>query len=368
MAKLSLEQITLLSDPANIELTSEIYTIFSKKYNKELKKQGRFVKEFNPGDLCINRFKDGEPNISINTNVRERKVYVIKSAYAVEEKYEPKEETPKLKFDPARAYEELFVINDALKRASAKDITNVMFYMPYLRQDRKDRPRRPITAKRYAQLTENSGAKRILTLEPHFKQAPGFYEIPFDDLKSSILFAEYLERKFPNLKKDFVVASPDLGGGERAEELAKYLGLPVVIGYKRRDPVTGKIELKGVLKMSDVDLKGKNIIIFDDIIDSGGSIIKSAENLWAEGAANIYACCAHPVLSQNAKQNLKEAGINIIASNSIPIFDKEKYDNIEIISLAPMGATAFYGIITGEGLTENLFVYDNYKKIVQNSL
>lgn len=357
MVREGIEKLVLLSDHGTAQLTSEIYNYLSKKLNK------KHLEEFKPEHICLNRFKDGEPNIRIDVNVRERNVYVVKSFNALMEKYDPKTEKPKIKLDQAKGYEELFVINDALKRASAREISNVLFYLPYLRQDRKDQPRRPITAKRYAQLTESSGAKRILTLEPHFKQVPGFYEIQFDDLKASIIFAEHFETSFEKELDQFVVVSPDLGGGERAEELAKNLNLPLVIDYKRRDLKTGKIEMRGILKMSDVDLKGKRAIIFDDIIDSGSSIIKAAENLKNEGIAKTYACCAHPVFSENAVERLGAEGIEVIVTNSI-VLPKE-YPHVKVISLGRIGAEAIYGIYTGQGISKNLFDYKNYKQLVK---
>ena len=360
MVRKGLETLVLLSDHGTAELTDEMYFYLSKKLSK------RHLEEFKPEHLYLNRFKDGEPNIRIDANVRKRNVFVIKSFNALVKRYDPKKEEPEIKFDPAKGYEELFVINDALKRASANEISNVLFYMPYLRQDRKDQPRRPITSKRYAQLTENSGAKRILTLEPHFKQLPGFYELQFDDLKSSIIFSEYFETNYKKKLKKFVVASPDLGGGERANELAQNLKLPLVIDYKRRDPRTGEIKMRGILKMSDVDLKGKYAILFDDIIDSGGSIIKAAENLKNEGIKKVYACCAHPVFSENAAEKLADAGIEVIVTNSI-LLDKE-YPNVKVISLGRIGAEAIYEIYTGGSLSTNLFNYNNYKKLLKQSL
>ena len=357
MVNRDLEKLILLSDYGTAQLTDEIYFYLNKRLNKKR------LQEFSKDHLYINRFRDGEPNIRIDVNVREKDVFIIKSFNALAKKYDPKKEKPTIKFDQAKGYEELFVINDALKRASARGLANVIFYIPYLRQDRKDQPRRPITSKRYAQLTENSGATRILTLEPHFKQVPGFYEIPFDDLKSSIIFAEYFETKFK--LDNFIIASPDLGGGDRAEELAKNLELPLVVDYKRRDPKTGNIEVRGILKMSDIDLKGKHAIIFDDMIDSGGSIIKAAGNLKQEGVEEVYACCAHPVFSDNAAEKLGKAGINVIVTNSI-LLDK-KYPNVDVISLGRIGAEAIYGIYTGKGLSKNLFNYKNYKKLLQES-
>lgn len=357
MSKQDLEKLVLLSDHAHAELTDEIYSYLKKKLSK------KYLQEFKPEHLYINRFKDGEPNIRIDTNVRERDVYVVKSFNALIKKYIPeKGEEPELKFDPAKGYEELFVINDSLKRASARRIANVLFYIPYLRQDRKDQPRRPITAKLYAKLTEMSGATRILTLEPHFKQAPGFYEIPFDDLQSAMVFSEHFETNFKKELKNLIAASPDLGGGDRAEMLAKNLKLPLVVDYKRRDPKTGKVEVRGILKMSDVDLKGKSAILFDDIIDSGGSIIKAAENLREEGIEKIYACCPHPVFSENAAEKLANAEIEVIVTNSII---HKKYDHVKVISLGRIGAEAIYQIYTGGSLSTNLFDYENYKKLVK---
>lgn len=356
MVRNGIEKLVLLSDHGTDQLTDELYFYLKKKLDNN------YLEPFRPEHLYINRFKDGEPNIRIDVNVRERNVFVVKSFNALSKGYDiKKEEKPEIKFDQAKGYEELFVINDALKRASAREICNVLFYMPYLRQDRKDQPRRPITAKRYAQLTENSGAKRILTLEPHFKQLQGFYEIPVDDLKSSIIFAEYFETNFD--LSNFIVASPDLGGGERAEELAKNLKLPLVVDYKRRDPITGEITMKGIFKMNDVDLKGKSAILFDDMIDSGGSIIKAKQNLINEGVEKVYACCAHPIFSENAAEKLGKEGIEVVITNSI-LLDKE-YPHIRVLSLGRIGAEAIYGIYTGKGISQDLFNYQNYKKLVK---
>lgn len=348
------ERVVILADHASVPIASKVHKILSKRLNKK-----GVLMPFSEDHLYLNRFKNNEVEVQIKTNVRKKDVFLIKSFNVVEKRWGKKKDVS-LICDPNAGYAELLAINDALKRASAKEIANVILYMPYLRQDRKDKPRVPITAKQKAKAKEASGATRILTIDPHFKQIQGFYEIPFDDLKSSIIFADYFQSNFKNLKKEFVVASPDIGGGERAEDLAKILGLPLVINYKRRKD--GNIKIRGILKMDEVDLKGKSIIIYDDIVDSGGSLIESTHLLREEGVKNIYACCTHAVLSGDAKETLKKNEINLVTTNSILVPDKEKYPNISVVSLHFLTAMAIYAIYSGSSLSD-LFHYKKYVEL-----
>ena len=367
-----MEETVILSDYGSAPLATEIYRILAQKPGLP-----GALRPFNPNDLYLNRFRDGEVDAQICTNMRDRMVFILKSPLGLESRWDPdaKDGFQKghayklvgeqweqradlsLEYSPPRWIEELAVINDAAKRASSAKNVNMMFYMPYLRKDRKEKPRVPITAKLMAKLHEASGVDHVITLEPHFKQLGGFYEIPFDVLSSAILCADYFKSTFKSLE-DFVVTSLDVGGVERAQGFAQLLGLPLVMSNKRRDPVTG--ETRAEILKGDLDLGGKKAITFEDLVDSGGSVVHHGKDLQELGITDLYACCAHPVLSGNAVSRLAEAKIHLVTTNSIPL---KKSEYIEVLSLAHIGAEAIYQLCTSGSISESLFDLKKYQAL-----
>lgn len=264
------------------------------------------------GKAEVKRFSDGEININIGESVRGADVFIVQPLS-----------------NPANEnLMELLIMMDALKRASAKSINTVMPYYGYARQDRKTRARDPITAKLVADLVTTAGADRVITMDLHAGQIQGFFNIPVDHLKSLPILAKYFEQKE---FADAVVVSPDMGGVTRARELAQRLQLPIAIIDKRR-PEPNVAEIMSIIGK----VKGKTVIMIDDIIDTAGTISLGAKALLEQGAKEVYACCTHPVLSGPAMERLTEAPIKeIVVTNTIPQGDKH-LDKIRVLSVAPL--------------------------------
>ncbi|HHV00884.1 MAG: ribose-phosphate pyrophosphokinase [Defluviitoga tunisiensis] len=249
------------------------------------------------GDCEVSTFADGEINVRINETVRGFDVYVIQS------------------FSPPvnNHIMELLIMIDALKRASAGSISVIIPYYGYARQDRKARGRDPITAKLVANLITVAGATRVVTIDLHAEQIQGFFDIPVDNLWSYPIFTKYFLEEIKIPSKNTVVVSPDVGGVKRARKFAEKLGCPLAILDKRRpkDNVAEIINLIG-------DVKDANCILFDDIIDTGGSLLAASEALNKAGAKSIIACATHGVFSQNAVENLQNSRIDkIIVTDTI---------------------------------------------------
>jgi len=263
-------------------------------------------------DALITRFSDGEIRVQIKENVRGSDVFVIQSLC-----------------NPANDnIMELLLTLDALRRSSASRITAVIPYYAYARQDRKDKPRVPISAKLLADLIETSGADRVLTVDLHSAQIQGFFDIPVDNLYALPVIYKYLESK--NLD-DIVVVSPDAGGVERARNLANKLNGGLAIIYKRR-PAPNVVETLDVIG----DINGKNAIIIDDMIDTAGTITAAANMLIEKGAKSVIAACTHPVLSGPAVERLKNSVIDeVIVTDTIPVKNKE-FDKLKVLSMADL--------------------------------
>ncbi len=242
---------------------------------------------------------------------------------------------------------ELLIMIDALRRASANRITCVMPYFAYARSDKKDQPRVPITAKLVADLITVAGASRIATMDLHADQIQGFFNIPVDHLMSAPLFARYFKQQFKS--EDLVVVSPDSGGANRARSFAERLECNLAIGDKRRTGNDDNAVLQNII--GDVD--GKVAILFDDIIDTGGSMCKVAAAVKAKGAKKVIAACAHGVLSGKAIENLENSPIDkLYITNSIPLTpEKEKCNKIVQLSIAEMLAMAIKKIHIEESLS-----------------
>ncbi len=250
--------------------------------------------------LCaatVTHFSDGETWVEIEENVRGADVFVIQSTC-----------------HPANEHiMEMLIMIDALKRASADRITAVLPYYGYARQDRKVSPRTPISSKLVADLITAAGATRVLTVELHAGQIQGFFDIPVDHLFAKPVLLEYLRERFP--KDQIVVVAPDAGGAERARSFAKLLDSPMAMIDKRR-PRPNVTEVMHIIG----DVEGRNAVIVDDIMDTGGTMVKAAESVMANGAASVCACVTHAVLSGPAIERLNESMIEeLIVTDTVPL-------------------------------------------------
>jgi len=263
----------------------------------------------------IKRFADGEVYVEINENIRGNSIFVIQSTS-----------------NPANDnLMELLICIDALRRSSAKNITAVIPYFGYARQDRKVVPRTAISAKLVSNLITNAGANRILSVDLHAGQIQGFFDIPVDNLFATPIFARHIKRKL-NLK-NLICVSPDVGGVERTRALSRRINSSIAIIDKRR-PAPGKSEVMNIVG----NVKNKDCVIVDDIIDSGGTIVNAAMALKNKGAKNVYVYITHAVLSGQAVTKIEKSQIKkLITTDTIDNSKKiGKSKKIEIISIAPM--------------------------------
>src|SRR5437016_1354201 len=270
------------------------------------------------GAAVEKHFSDGEIYVQIHENVRGADVFVIQPT-----------STP-----VDRNLMELLLMIDALKRASAQRITAVLPYYGYARQDRKDKPRVPISAKLVAAILETAGASRVLTLDLHASQIPGFFEIPVDHLFSMPVMIDYY--KALNLP-DLTVVSPDAGGVERARAFAKRLNSPLAIIDKRREEAN-VAEVMNVVG----EVEGRNCLLVDDLIDTAGTLVKGAEALLEKGAASVSACATHAVLSGPAVSRIDASELKeVVVTNSIPLSEEaNRSKKIRSLSIAKLMATA----------------------------
>jgi len=274
------------------------------------------------GKVEMGRFSDGEIYFQILENVRGADVFVVQPCH----------------YPVDNHLLELLLMIDAFKRASAWRITAVLPYYCYARQDRKDKPRVPISAKLVADLLETAGANRALTLDLHAPQIQGYFDVPVDHLFASPVLVEYFKHlNLPNL----TVVSPDAGGVERARFFAKKLDAPLAIVDKRRvdKDVSEVMHLIG-------DVKGRSTLIVDDIIDTAGTLVKTADALLAEGSTQVYAACTHPVLSGPAIERIKKSRIKeVVATDSVPLSEEAKaIGKITILSVADLLARGIRSI------------------------
>jgi ribose-phosphate pyrophosphokinase len=274
------------------------------------------------GQIKLKRFSDGEINLQILENVRGADCFVVQPSCSPVEFH----------------LMEVFCMMDALKRSSAERITAVLPYYGYGRQDRKDKPRVPISAKLVASLLEKAGADRIMALDLHAAQIQGFFDIPVDHLFFRPVMIDYFR---PQNIANLTVVSPDAGGVERARSVAKRLNAPLAIIDKRREEAN-VAEVMNVIGA----VEGKNCLIVDDLIDTGGTLVKGAEALLEFGAASVTACATHAVLSGPAVQRIGESRIKeVIFSNSIPLSEEAKAcGKIRQLSVAPLLARAVQSI------------------------
>ncbi len=274
-------------------------------------------------DAEIKHFKDREISVDIQQNVRGKDVFVIQSTST-----------------PANDHiMELLITIDALRRASAKRITAVIPYFGYARQDRKSSPRAPISAKLVANLIVSAGADRILTMDLHASQIQGFFDIPVDNLYASPVFAKYIKENFKS--DNLVVISPDVGGMVRARDVAKRINAELAIVDKRR-PKAGVSEVMNIIG----DVAGKNCIIVDDIVDSGGTLCNAADALIEKGALSVSACITHGVLSGEACKKVVNSSLQslVITDSIMPTEEALGVKNIKIIDISDLLSKAIRNI------------------------
>lgn len=281
------------------------------------------------GEAKVGRFSNGEIQVVVDESVRGADVYVVQPTS------EPVNDN----------LMELLILMDAFRRASARRITAVIPHYGYARQDRKARGREPITAKLVANLLVTAGARRVLTMDLHAAQIQGFFDIPVDHLMAGPLIAEYIHQKGLT---DVTVVSPDVGGVGRARYLAEKLHAPIAIVDKRR-PAPNVTEVMNVIGK----VKGRTVIMMDDIIDTAGTIASSAEALKDYGVKDVYVCCTHAVFSGPAIARLEKAPIKeVVVTNTIPLPKERKLDKIKILSVAPIFGEAIIRIYEDQSVSE----------------
>ena len=282
-------------------------------------------------NTSIRKFADGEIYIEINENIRGNSIFIIQSVSS-----------------PANDnLMELLLCIDALKRSSAKNITAVIPYFGYARQDRKVVPRTSISAKLVSNLITNAGADRVVTVDLHAGQIQGFFDIPVDNLFATPIFAKHIKRKIKS--NNIICVAPDVGGVERARALGKKLDVGLAIVDKRR-PSPGKSQVMNVIG----NVKNKICILTDDIIDSGGTIVNAADALLKRGAKEVHVYATHGVFSGDAVKKIKGSKIkNLVITDSIDSSDKlKKVRNIEVLSISILLAEAIKRISNSTSVSD----------------
>ncbi len=291
--------------------------VFSGTANRKLAEKISKSLKIKLGKLDVCRFSDGEIGVKVHENVRGKDVFVVQPTCP------PVNEN----------LVELLIILDALRRASASRITVVIPYFGYARQDRKDQPRVPITAKLVANILDGAGANRVLTLDLHAGQIQGFFDIPLDHLYGINTFIDYFKRKKIN---NLVIASPDVGGIKMARAYAKRFRAGLAIVDKRRNTPEAT-EVMHILG----EVKGKNVIIVDDIVATGSSLAEAAKALKKAGAKKIFAAITHGILSNNAVEKINKSSIDsLIITDSIPLGKSKRSKKVKVISVSGVLAEA----------------------------
>jgi ribose-phosphate pyrophosphokinase len=290
-----------------------------------------------PGEMVNRTFSDGEIQVEINENVRGRDTFIIQSTCS------PVNDN----------LMQLLIVTDALKRASAKSITAVIPYYGYARQDRKVKPRVPISAKLVADLITVSEVNRVISVDLHVGQIQGYFNIPVDNLFAAPIILNYIRKHFKN---NISIISPDAGGVERARAFAKRLNASLAIIDKRREGpnVAQAMNIVG-------DVKGKTAVILDDMVDTAGTLVQAAQALIKNGAAHVYACCTHPVLSGNVSGNaikrIEKSSIeSLVVTNTIPLNQKaSECSKIKVVSVAEILGEAIKRVYFSKSIS-SLFV------------
>ena len=298
--------------------STELSSLIAEKFGSEM------------GKVNFSRYSDGEFQPSFEESVRGTRVFIIGSTHPTSENLM-----------------EMLLMLDAAKRASARHITAVLPYFGWARQDRKDKPRVPIGAKLIAKLLETAGATRIITMDLHADQIQGFFEKPVDHLFASSIFLPHIK----SLGLDnLTIASPDMGGSKRAYAYSKFLSSYVVICYKQREKanIISHMELIG-------DVKGKNVILVDDMVDTAGTLTKAADLMMERGATSVRAICTHALLSGNAYEKIESSKLEeLIVTDSIP--SRISHPKVKVLSCAPLFAEVMSNVHYNQSISSKFIM------------
>lgn len=288
-------------------------TVFSLSSSKKLAQDIASILGTKVGDCKVHHFADGEILCEIGESVRGKDVFIVQSTS------NPVTEN----------LMEILVLTDALKRASAREITAVIPYFGYARQDRKAKPRQPITSKLVADLLTTAGVNRVVTVDLHAAQIQGFFDIPVDEMQALPLLIKYFRKK---KVQDLCVVSPDHGGATRARKMSEAFDCPIAIIDKRR-PKPNVAEVMGIIG----NVEGKNCILIDDMIDTAGTITLAAQALKDAGAVEVYVCATHPVFSGPAIERIEKSPIKeMVITDSINLPEDKKIDKVVQVSVGPL--------------------------------
>lgn len=282
------------------------------------------------GKVAHYRFSDGELQASYEESIRGHSVYIIQST-----------------FPPADNLMEMLLMIDAAKRASARHIVAVLPYFGYARQDRKDQPRVAIGAKLVADMLAVAGATRVMTMDLHADQIQGFFNVPVDHLYASTIFLPYIQSlNLPNL----TMAAPDMGGSKRANAYAKHLKCDIVICYKQRTKANVVDHMTAI-----GEIEGRNIVLVDDLVDTGGTLCKAADMMMERGALSVRAICTHALLSGKAYENIEKSKLTeLIVTDTIPL--KQQSSKIRQVTVADLFAKVINSVQNHESISSNFIV------------
>lgn len=310
-------------------------TVFSLSSSKKLAQDIASILGTKVGDCKVHHFADGEILCEIGESVRGKDVFVVQSTS------NPVTEN----------LMEILVLTDALKRASAREITAVIPYFGYARQDRKAKPRQPITSKLVADLLTTAGVNRVVTVDLHAAQIQGFFDIPVDEMQALPLLIKYFRKK---KVQDLCVVSPDHGGATRARKMSEAFDCPIAIIDKRR-PKPNVAEVMGIIG----NVEGKNCILVDDMIDTAGTITAGVDMLKQKGAKDVYIACTHGVLSGPAIERLSTcAAKEVVITNTIEIPQEKKFDKLVSVSVAGLLAHTIENIENDLPVSDVFTQYD----------
>lgn len=310
-------------------------TVFSLSSSKKLAQDIASILGTKVGDCKVHHFADGEILCEIGESVRGKDVFIVQST-----------SNPVIE-----NLMEILVLTDALKRASAREITAVIPYFGYARQDRKAKPRQPITSKLVADLLTTAGVNRVVTVDLHAAQIQGFFDIPVDEMQALPLLIKYFRKK---KVQDLCVVSPDHGGATRARKMSEAFDCPIAIIDKRR-PKPNVAEVMGIIG----NVEGKNCILIDDMIDTAGTITAGVDMLKQKGAKDVYIACTHGVLSGPAVERLSTcAAKEVVITNTIEIPQDKKFDKLVSVSVAGLLAHTIENIENDLPVSDVFTQYD----------
>ena len=310
-------------------------TVFSLSSSKKLAQDIASILGTKVGDCKVHHFADGEILCEIGESVRGKDVFIVQSTS------NPVTEN----------LMEILVLTDALKRASAREITAVIPYFGYARQDRKAKPRQPITSKLVADLLTTAGVNRVVTVDLHAAQIQGFFDIPVDEMQALPLLIKYFRKK---KVQDLCVVSPDHGGATRARKMSEAFDCPIAIIDKRR-PKPNVAEVMGIIG----NVEGKNCILINDMIDTAGTITAGVDMLKQKGAKDVYIACTHGVLSGPAIERLSTcAAKEVVITNTIEIPQEKKFDKLVSVSVAGLLAHTIENIENDLPVSDVFTQYD----------